>query len=135
MSYSSENGDDLADIDEQYAASERAAKLLEKIVDLLHTEATEEDPVMGGSISLENINYALRKEISPRPSQALVEDCLLFLTHDLVRGAARHDKRYKLADAPINIMRRLHGLGLGLTSIGLTDEPVAIHSERGGGPV
>ncbi|GAA2773303.1 restriction endonuclease [Saccharopolyspora taberi] len=108
------DGDDLADVEELYAESARSAELLARIVALLHEEAREEDPLLDGYISLENVNYALRKELSPRPSQNAVEECLQLLSHDLVRGAVKNGGRYKLADAPVNIMRRLAGLGVGL---------------------
>jgi hypothetical protein len=112
------DGDDLADIEEQYSASARTAILLAKIVELLYDEAKEEDPLLDGYISLENVNYALRKELSPRPTQAVVEECLQFLSHDFVRGAVRNGSKYKLADAPVNIKRRLAGLGLGMGEVG-----------------
>ncbi|MDP9640575.1 hypothetical protein J2S53_000520 [Actinopolyspora lacussalsi] len=108
------NGDDLTDLEELYSDSERSVELLAKIVELLHEEAKEEDPLMEGYISLENVNYALRKELSPRPTQNAVEECLQLLSHDLVRGATKNNSKYKLADAPVNIMRRLAGLGVRL---------------------
>ncbi|WP_280427454.1 hypothetical protein [Nocardia brasiliensis] len=111
------DGDDLADIEEQYSASARSAELLTKIIELLYAEAREEDPLLDGYISLENINYALRKEMSPRPASSAVEECLKFLSHDLVRGAIRSGNKYKLSDAPANVMRRLVGLGADLCSI------------------
>lgn len=114
-------GDDLADIEEQYSAAERSAALLTKLIELLYAEAREEDPLLDGYISLENVNYVLRKELSPRPSASAVEDCLQFLAHDLVRGVVRTGSKYKLADAPSNIMRRLAGLGADLEAVTLSD--------------
>lgn len=76
---------------------------------------------MGGYISRENINYALRKELTPRPSTKAVEECLQFLAHELVRGAVQEGTRYKLADAPANIMRRLAGLGADLETLTSSD--------------
>jgi hypothetical protein len=111
------DGDDLADIEEQYAASTRSVLLLAKIVELLYEEACEDDPLSEGFISLEAVTYALRKEFTPRPTQDAVEECLHFLGHDLVRGVARNGTKYKLADAPVNIMRRLAGLGVEMGTI------------------
>ncbi|MFD1516344.1 restriction endonuclease [Pseudonocardia yunnanensis] len=108
-------GDDLADIEEQYAASSRSAALLAKIVELLYEEACEDDPLLEGYISLEAVSYALRKEFTPRPTQGAVEESLQFLGHDLVRGVVRNGTKYKLADAPVNIKRRLAGLGVGMS--------------------
>jgi Mn-dependent DtxR family transcriptional regulator len=114
------DGDDLADIEEQYAASTRSAALLAKIVELLYEEACEDDPLSEGFISLEAVSYALRKEFTPRPTQSAVEECLQFLGHDLVRGVVRNGTKYKLADAPVNIMRRLAGLGVDMGKISTT---------------
>ncbi|MGB2569280.1 restriction endonuclease [Micromonospora citrea] len=105
-------GDDLADIEEQYGAAERTADLLAKLIELLHNEANEDDPLMNGFISNENIHYALRKEMNPRPSASSIEECLQFLSHEFVRGAIKSGSKYKLTDAPSNIMRRLSGLGI-----------------------
>ncbi|MGH7869140.1 MAG: hypothetical protein ACREP9_16265 [Candidatus Dormibacteraceae bacterium] len=113
--------DDLTEIEEQYSAAERSGVLLTKLIELLYAEAREDDPLLDGYISLENVNYVLRKELTPRPSAAAVEECLQFLAHDLVRGVVRAELKYKLADAPSNIMRRLAGLGSDLGSISVPD--------------
>lgn len=113
--------DDLTEIEEQYSAAERSGALLTKLIELLYAEAREDDPLLDGYISLENVNYVLRKELTPRPSAAAVEECLQFLAHDLVRGVVRAGSKYKLADAPSNIMRRLAGLGSDLGSISVPD--------------
>ncbi|MEH0938325.1 hypothetical protein [Micromonospora psammae] len=106
-----QTGDNLTDIEEQYSSAERSSALLAKLVELLHAEARDEDPLMDGYISVENINYALRKDMNPRPPTSAVEEALQFLSHDFVRGAIKDGPRYKLADAPVNIRRRLIGLG------------------------
>lgn len=111
------SGDDLADIEERYSSAERTSALVHKLVELLYVESLEEDPLMEGYMSLENINFALRKELNPRPPSEEVEECLGFLSHELVRGAVKDGKRYKLADAPVNIRRRLSGLGHRLREI------------------
>ncbi|MDL5160592.1 hypothetical protein [Actinomycetospora termitidis] len=115
------SGDDLADIEERYSAAERTSALIFKLIDLLYVEAVEEDPLMDGYMSLENINFALRKEMSPRPPSEEVEECLEFLAHELVRGTIKDGKKYKLADAPLNIKRRLSGLGASLQRVAATE--------------
>jgi hypothetical protein len=112
-------GDDLSDIEEQYGAAERNVDLLTKLIELLHAEANEDDPLMNGFISTENIHFALRKEMNPRPSASSIEECLEFLAHELVRGATKTGSKYKLADAPSNIMRRLTGLGVKIGGVAL----------------
>ena len=82
-------------------------------MELLYTEANDEEPLKGGAISRENISYALRS-MNPRPTKAAIDDCLQLLTHELVRGAVQDGPHYRLADAPSNVMRRLAGLGMAL---------------------
>ena len=113
--------DDMTDIELQYTSGERSTELLTKLVELLYIEAREDDPILDGYISLENVNYVLRKELSPRPSTAAIEDCLSFLSHDLVRAVVKSGSKYKLADAPSNIMKRLAGLGRRLDQISIVD--------------
>lgn len=106
-----EAGDDLVDLEEQYQACQRSSDLLVKLVELLYVEANEDEPLGGGYISLENIHYVIRKEMAPRPTTNAVEEALQFLSHDLVRGATQSGSKFKIADSPTNIMRRLAGLG------------------------
>lgn len=113
---------DLADIEEQYDAADHSVSVLTCLVDMLYNEANEEDPVADGFISLENLHYVLRKEVSPRPSRAMIDESLQFLASTLVKAVARSGDKYKLVDAPSNVMRRLCGLGLGLDGLSVDDD-------------
>ena len=99
------------EIFEQYQSLERRSSLLGKIVELTFQEAVDEDPVAAGSITLENIIYALRKELSPRPSTDEIRESLDFLSSPFVAALEENKGRYKLADSPHNVSLRLHGLG------------------------
>lgn len=113
---------DLAAIEEQYDNAQHAATVLTKLVDTLYQEANDDDPVAGGYISLEQLNFVLRKEVAPRPTKETIEQCLQLLSSQLVRAVAKNgDKQYKLVDSPVNVMRRLSGLGLGLASLSIDD--------------
>ncbi|MCK9899096.1 restriction endonuclease [Frankia sp. Cpl3] len=110
-------GISLAEIDELYDAAHNSVALIAKIVALLYQEANDEDPIGEGYMSLENLHYAIRKELSPRPSQKIVNEALTFLASSLVKAVASNGERYKLVDSPSNIRRRLCGLGVGLDKI------------------
>ncbi|MGW5649043.1 hypothetical protein ACWEV3_05105 [Saccharopolyspora sp. NPDC003752] len=112
---------DLAEVEEQYDAAEDSVKILTRLVDMLYQEANEEDPVAEGFISAENLHYVLRKELTPRPSRTAIEDALQFLASPLVKAVVQRQDKYKLVDAPSNIMRRLCGLGSGLDGLSVDD--------------
>lgn len=99
------------DIFERYQSLERRSSLMRKIMELTFQEAVDEDPVAAGSITLENIIYALRKELSPRPSNDEIRETLDFLSSPFVAALEENKGRYKLADSPHNVSLRLYGLG------------------------
>lgn len=99
------------EIFERYQSLERRSLLMRKIVELTFQEAVDEDPVAAGSITLENIIYALRKELSPRPSTDDIRESLDFLSSSFVAALEENKGRYKLADSPHNVSLRLYGLG------------------------
>ena len=96
---------------ERYQALDRRSYLLGKILELAFQEALDEDPVAAGYMSPENMIYALRKEVNPRPSADEVREALAFLSSPFVGALEESKDRYKLADAPHNVSLRLHGLG------------------------
>jgi hypothetical protein len=96
---------------ERYQLLERRSAIMSKILELAFQEATDEDPIAAGFISLENITYALRKEFNPRPSADEIREALEFLSNPLVAALEEGKGRYKLADAPHNVSLRLHGFG------------------------
>ncbi|WP_131803948.1 hypothetical protein [Pseudofrankia sp. BMG5.36] len=100
-------GNSLAEIDELYDAAENSVALIAKIVALLYREANDEDPIGEGCMSLENLHYAIRKELSPRRSQMIVNEALTFLASSLVKAVAANGEKCKLVDSPSNIRRRL----------------------------
>ncbi|WP_159041425.1 hypothetical protein [Streptomyces sp. WM4235] len=100
---------------ERYDHLQRRSSLLRKILDLAFQEATDEDPIAAGYISVENMAYALRKEVAPRPSANEIRESLEFLSNPMI-GALEEDKgRYKLADSTGNIALRLSGLSISLS--------------------
>ncbi|MEU5260353.1 restriction endonuclease [Amycolatopsis sp. NPDC021455] len=114
-----ENPDDPTVIFDSYGAAARSIEVLKRIVDVLYQEANDDDPMAEGYISTENLYFTLRKELTPRPSKAFVDDCLTFLSSSLVRAVQRDDDKYKLIDGPTNIERRLFGLSSSLGSLSL----------------
>ncbi|MER6036520.1 hypothetical protein ABT133_21815 [Streptomyces sp. NPDC001835] len=105
--------DEIAD---QYETSERRSLLIGKILALAFQEAVDDDPIASGFISVENIIYALRKEVTPRPTADSVRECLDFLSSPLVAALEENKGRYKLADSPHNAALRLRGIGSSLVS-------------------
>ncbi|WP_217246407.1 restriction endonuclease [Streptomyces sp. AC602_WCS936] len=105
--------DEMAD---QYDASERRSMLIGKILALAFQEAVDNDPMASGFISVENFIYALRKEVTPRPTAESVQECLDFLSSPLVSALEENKGRYKLADSPHNAATRLRGIGASLVS-------------------
>jgi hypothetical protein len=105
--------DEMAD---QYDAAERRSLLIGKILALAFQEAVDNDPIASGFISTENFIYALRKEVTPRPTAESVRECLDFLSSPLVSALEENKGRYKLADSPHNIATRLRGIGTSLVS-------------------
>lgn len=99
------------DLLEQYGALERRTALMHRIISLSFQEATDEDPIAEGYISIENIIYALRREFTPRPSAEEVGEVLAFLSNPVVAALDATKGRYKLLDSPRNISMRLRGLG------------------------
>ncbi|MGW0966299.1 hypothetical protein [Streptomyces sp. NPDC002516] len=99
------------DLLEQYSVLERRTALTHRIISLAFQEATDEDPIAEGCISVENIIYALRREFSPRPSTEEVEEVLNFLSNPMIGALEATKGRYKLLDSPRNISMRLRGLG------------------------
>jgi hypothetical protein len=108
---------DLTSVDELYDQAADRAELLWKLVDILYREANEEDPVAGGSISLENLHYILRKDMASRPTRNVIEECLSFLSSGLVLAVAKSGDKYRIVDSPSNIGRRLGAFGVGLVNI------------------
>ncbi|MGZ0150754.1 hypothetical protein ACXJJ3_27090 [Kribbella sp. WER1] len=102
--------DNSVELEVCHVNTEHNGLLLRRVVELLHAEALDEDPLMGGCIDQGNLTYVLRKELTPRPSAEAVAECLTFLSHDLVRGVAKDGSKFKLADSPANIARRLGAL-------------------------
>jgi hypothetical protein len=102
---------------EGYQSLERRSSLMRKILDLMFQEAVDEDPVAAGFITPENIIYALRREVSPRPSTEEIRESLDFLSSSFVAALEENKGRYKLADSPHNVSLRLHGLGEALKPI------------------
>lgn len=100
--------DDLA---ERYQELERRSLLMRRIIDLAFQEAVDEDPVDDGYISVENIIYALRKEVTPRPSRQEVDELIAFLSSSVVAALESTKGRHKLIDSPQNLALRLAGLG------------------------
>lgn len=105
--------DEIAD---QYGASEQRSLLIGKVLALALQEAVDNDPIASGFISVENIIYALRKEVTPRPTVDSVRECLDFLSSPLVAALEESKGRYKLADSPHNAALRLSGIGASLVS-------------------
>ncbi|MFC8994391.1 hypothetical protein ACFT7U_01610 [Streptomyces rochei] len=99
------------DLLEQYQSLERRTALMDRIISLSFQEATDDDPIAEGYISVENIIYALRKEFTPRPSAEEVGEVLSFLANPIVAALEVTKGRYKLVDSPKNISLRLRGLG------------------------
>ncbi len=99
------------DLLEQFGVLERRRALMQRIISLSYQEATDEDPIADGYISMENIIYALRREFSPRPSAEEVSEVLAFLSNPVVAALEATKGRYKLLDSPKNISMRLRGLG------------------------
>ncbi|WP_141743960.1 hypothetical protein [Streptomyces sp. EN23] len=99
------------DLVEQYQILERRTALMDRIISLSFQEATDEDPIAEGYISVENIIYAIRKEFSPRPSTEEMDEVLSFLANPIVAALEVTKGRYKLVDSPKNISLRLRGLG------------------------
>jgi hypothetical protein len=108
---------DLSELEERYDQADQTGRLLSRLVEMLLHEANEEDPVAEGFISRENLHYVLRKEVSPRPSKATIDDLLSLLESNPVQAVQRTGERFKLVDAPSNVLRRLRMLGSGLGQI------------------
>jgi hypothetical protein len=100
---------------ERYQLLERRSLLMKKILELAFQEAVDEDPIESGFVSPENITYALRKELLPRPSMDEIRQALIFLANPFVGAVEESKGRYKLTDSPRNVSLRLHGLGVSLT--------------------
>lgn len=99
---------------DKYSSLEQQRDLLIRILQLAFQEATDEDPISEGYISIENLTYVLRKEISPRPTMNSIKDALDFLSGPLVGALEESKGRYKILDSPTNVGIRLSGLGAGL---------------------
>ncbi|MFD5919692.1 hypothetical protein ACFVYP_18360 [Kitasatospora sp. NPDC058201] len=106
------------ELDGLYDSTERRSMILQRILDLSVQEAIDDDPIAAGYVSPENMIYALRKEISPRPSSSEIEELLAFLTSPLVGALEESRGRYKLADSPHNVALRLRGLGSSIATGG-----------------
>ena len=104
----------------KYDSALHCADVVTRLVEFLYQEANDEDPVDEGYVSVANLNFVFRKEISPRPSQSLIGECMAFLSSSFVRAVVRHGDKYKLVDCPSNVARRLRGLsrGVGVLSAG-----------------
>lgn len=89
-------------------------EVLCELVGVLTDEANDEDPVAGGEISLENLQYAMRTRVSPRPTRDEVKMALTLLTNPLLRAVEVNDDRYRLVDSASNIKRRLAAFGVGI---------------------
>lgn len=98
------------EIFERYQLLERRSSLTEKILELVFQEAIDEDPIVAGFMSHENITYALRKEFTPRPSTEEIREALDFLSSSFVAALEENKGLYKLADSPHNVSLRLYGL-------------------------
>jgi hypothetical protein len=99
---------------ERYQSLDRRSLLIRKVLELAFQEALEDDPIAEGYISLENVIYALRKEVDPRPSSNEIRETLEFLSGPFVGALEESKGRYKLADSPQNVSLRLRGLGIAL---------------------
>lgn len=91
--------------------------LLQNLLTVLAEEANDEDPAAGGQISLENLQYAMKTRMDPRPSREEVRTALNLLASPLVRSVEVADERYRLIDSPKNIARRLQSFGAAVTVI------------------
>jgi Restriction endonuclease len=98
------------EIFERYQLLERRSSLTNKILELIYQEAIDEDPIAAGSMSRENITYAVRKEFTPRPSTEEIGEALDFLSNPFVAALEENKGLYKLADSPHNVSLRLYGL-------------------------
>ncbi|MBF6090758.1 restriction endonuclease [Nocardia cyriacigeorgica] len=116
-----ESSDDLTGVFDAYGTAASAVEVLVTIVTVLFHEANDEDPLAEGYISIENIHFALRKEMSPRPPKDVVNECLEFLSSNPVRAVERKGDKYKLVDVPGNIDRRMFGLSASLGSVALAE--------------
>ncbi len=117
-----ETSDDLTDVYDAYGVAAGVSEILTKIIDVLYQEANDEDPIAEGYISAENIYFTLRKELSPRPSRDSINECLEFLASSVVRALHKKGDKYKLADVPSNIDRRLFGLSSSIGSVILPEQ-------------
>lgn len=99
---------------EHFRSLDRRRILMEKVLELAFQEALEDDPIAEGYVSLENVIYALRKEVTPRPSNDEIRDTLEFLAGAFIGALEETKGRYKLADSPHNVSLRLRGLGAAL---------------------
>jgi hypothetical protein len=102
------------EIFDRYQFLERQSLLMKKILELAFQEAKDEDPIDSGFVSPENITYALRKDLSPRPSMGEIRQSLIFLANPLVGAFEESKGRFKLVDSLRNVSLRLHGLGVSL---------------------
>jgi hypothetical protein len=107
----------LDGLDMAYDSRGYENRLMGKIVSILADEASEEDPVAGGSISLDNMQYALRKELNPRPSREQITKALDILTSGILGGVVADGDKFKLIDSPSNIARRFRSIGTTMTDI------------------
>ena len=107
---------------EHYQALDRRLFLMGKVLELAFQEGLEDDPIAEGYISVENVIYALRKEVNPRPSSDEIRETLEFLSGPFVAALAETKEKYKLADSPHNVSLRLRGLGVALQSANISRE-------------
>lgn len=102
---------DLSELEDRYDQEDHKLAVIARLVEMLLEEANEEDPVANGFISRENLHYVLRKEMSPRPLKAEIDDMLGILSSKLVRGVEQSGERFKLIDSPANVSSRFRTLG------------------------
>ncbi|WP_168176506.1 restriction endonuclease [Williamsia sp. 1135] len=108
---------DLSTVEDAYDQAGQTSLLVAKILDMLYQEANDEDPIADGYMSLENLHFAIRKELSPRPTRDSVDSCLDFLSSHVVRAVERKADRYRIIDSPSNVARRLSVIGSNVSGL------------------